>query len=194
LGLGLLVGAVSWFVQPSTLTLASPDLVNDPIGQAKGLNPGRVVWYHDRDATDWDGPGDGHWWQPEHTDQTVVESMFLSVLKQLAGESDEATAWDALIRHFNIEHGYGDVGYTPGQKIMVKVNLVGCHYLPGWGGTNHETYDLTSRLDYMNTSPQMMLALLRSLVNTVGVAQEDITMGDPLSLFPNQYHAMLAVA
>ena len=75
---------------------------------------------------------------------------------------------------------------------MIKVNLVGCHYLPGWGGTDAVTYDLVSNFDYMNTSPQVMLALLRRLVYVVGAAQSDITIGDPLSLFPNQYHAMLA--
>ena len=192
LALALLVGAIALLVQPRTPTLADPHPVNAPIGEATGIHPGRVVWYHDRDATDWAGPGDGHWWEPEHTDQTVVETMLSSTIQMLAGETDETVAWDALIRHYNIEHGHGDVGYTPGEKIMIKINLVGCHYLPGWGGVDAETYDLTSNLDYMNTSPQVMLALLRRLVYEVGAAQSDITIGDPLALFPNQYHGMLA--
>ena len=33
------------------------------------------------------------------------------------------------------KRGRGDAGYAPGEKITIKVNLVGCHYLPGWGGT-----------------------------------------------------------
>ncbi len=192
LALGLLVGAVAWLTQPSTPTLAAPQQANAPLGTAGGIHPGRVVWYHDRDATDWEGPGDGYWWTPEHTDQTVVEHMLTRTIMELTGEPDETAAWDALIRHYNLEHGRGDVGYTPGEKITIKVNLVGCHYLPGWGGTDHETYDLTSYLDYMNTSPQVMLALLRRLVHEVGAAQSDLTIGDPLALFPNQYHAMLA--
>ena len=118
--------------------------------------------------------------------------MLSATICQLAGEADEAAAWDALIRHFNGHHDRGDVGYTPGEKIMIKVNLVGCHYVPGWGGTDPVSYDLTANLDYMNTSPQVMLALLRRLVYVVGAAQADITIGDPLCLFPNQYHAMLA--
>ncbi len=192
LSLALVVIAASWLGQPSDTALAASQTANEPIGDAKGIFPGRVVWSHNPAATDWEGPGDGHWWQSEHTDQSVVGQMLSDNILSLSGETDEAAAWDALIRFFNIEHGYGNVGYTPGQKFMIKVNLVGCHYLPGWGGTDAESYDLVSNLDYMNTSPQIMLALLRQLVNVVGVAPVDITIGDPLSLFPNQYHAVLA--
>jgi hypothetical protein len=46
-------------------------------------------------------------------------------------------------------------------------------------------------LDYMNTSPQVIMALLRQLVREAGVSPEDISIGDPLSLFPNQYYDML---
>jgi Domain of unknown function (DUF362)/FlgD Ig-like domain len=190
--LALIVGTVSWLGQPSTPVLAAPSLANVPIGEAKGIHPGRVVWNHNPDATDWEGPGHGHWWEPEHTDQAVVGQMLSASLLSLTGETEESVAWDALIRSFNAEHGNGSVGYTPGQKIMIKVNLVGCHYLPGWGGADGESYDLVTNQDYMNTSPQMMLALLRQLVNVVGAAQSDITIGDPLSIFPNQYHAVLA--
>ena len=41
---------------PSLLAEETSDPVNDPIGEPKGCNPGRVVWVHDPDATDWDGP------------------------------------------------------------------------------------------------------------------------------------------
>ncbi len=190
--LAMTAGAVAWITQPSTPALAAAHPVNEPIGEAKGIHPGRVVWIHDPDATDWEGPGNGYWWTSEHTSQDAVEHMLSSAIEWLVGESDETAAWDALIRHFNITHGRGDTGYAPGEKIMIKVNLVGCHYLPGWGGTDPDTYDLTSYLDYMNTSPQVMLALLRRLVYEVGAAQLDITIGDPMALFPNDYHAMLA--
>jgi hypothetical protein len=191
--LAMTVGTVTWMLQPNTPSLAFPDAVNAPIGEARGIFPGRVVWYHDANATDWEGPGDGHWWEPEHTDQDVVEEMLSATIRLLTGQTDQAAAWDALIRHFNVTRGHGNVGYTPGEKIMVKVNLVGCHYRDGWGGVDSETYDMTYNLDYMNTSPQVMLALLRRLVYELGASPADITIGDPLALFPNQYHEMLAV-
>jgi hypothetical protein len=42
---------------------ADNPIPNNPIGIAKGIHPGRIVWAHNPDATDWDGPdkGDGHW-------------------------------------------------------------------------------------------------------------------------------------
>jgi len=43
-----------------------------PMGEAKGLKPGRVAWVHDPEATNWKGPGDGHWWDPSHTRQDRV--------------------------------------------------------------------------------------------------------------------------
>jgi hypothetical protein len=48
-----------------------------------------------------------------------------------------------------------------------------------------------TKLDYMNTSPQMMLTLLRQLVYEAGANESDITIGDPTCLFPNQYHDRL---
>jgi hypothetical protein len=55
--------------------------------------------------------------------------------------------------------------------------------------TKVEDYDL-KRADYMNTSPQMIIALLRQLVDEVGVKQEDITVGDTLCYFPNEFYNM----
>jgi len=42
--------------------------------------------------------------------------------------------------------------------------------------------------DYMNTAPQMVLALLHQLVDELGVVPSDISVGDPLCLFPNEYY------
>lgn len=80
-------------------------------------------------------------------------------------------------------------GIHPGEKIAIKVNFVGLIW--GWEGTDPENYDLKNRLDYMNTSPQMILALLRQLVKTAGVQEADIAVGDGLANFPNQFHKIL---
>ena len=42
------------------LVLAESQPANEPMGVGQGIHPGRVVWVHDPDATDWAGPGDGH--------------------------------------------------------------------------------------------------------------------------------------
>ena len=187
-------GAASWgfgsaFEIPSDqLVLASNPLPNLPIGVAQGLHPGRVVWAHDPKASDWVGPGQGHWWEGGHTNQAVVDSMMSGAIQRVGGKASDAKAWDALIKHFNQTHGNGNVGYRKGEKVTIKVNLVGC--IVG-GGVDPKSYDLVRGLDYMNASPQMILALLHQLVHVVGVNPQDISVGDPLCLFPNQYLDLL---
>ena len=186
------IGSV-WVAQSFTaeeIVLAGEPVANAPVGVAKGLYPGRVVWVHDPDATDWQGVGNGHWWQGNHTDQTVVDDMIGRAIRGLSGESSDAAAWDGLFKYFNRKQEKGDVGYKHGEKIVIKVNFVGCIRI--WRGgsvASVEEYNLRS-VDYMNTSPQMIIALLRQLVNTVGVAQADITVGDTLCYFPNEFYDM----
>ena len=196
LAIAVIVGIISFvhiqdISSAAQIMIAAPQPVNSPIGEAKGINPGRVVWVYDPDATNWEGPGNGHWWESSHTDQTEVDKMLSRAIRGLVGESNDADAWDSLFRDFNQKHGKDDVGYTPGEKVAIKVNLVGCIDSVGWGGVDPATYNLVSKMDYMNTSPQMMLALLRQLIYTVGVNPADISIGDPLCLFPNQYYTPL---
>ncbi|MCP4711272.1 MAG: hypothetical protein GY869_21845, partial [Planctomycetes bacterium] len=63
---------------------ADDPIPNAPMGVAKGVNPGRVVWIHDPAATDWDGQGgdDGYSWQPEHTNQHFVDDMMSQALQR----------------------------------------------------------------------------------------------------------------
>ncbi len=172
---------------PNQTALAEP---NQPIGIGKGIHPGRVVWAHDPGATRWEGPGQGHWWEDSHTIQPAVDRMMSQAVQRLAGEKNSRRAWDALFKHFNQAHGRGKSGYKKGEKIAIKVNFVGCIF--GERNIDPNTYELFGRrLDYMNTSPQMIRALLRQLVKQAGVNQADIYVGDPLSLFPRQYYDLL---
>jgi hypothetical protein len=160
-----------------------------PVGEGKGIHPGRVVWVYDPKATDWQGPGGGHWWEPSHTNQKEVDRMLSRALRELTGEATDARAWDALFRHLNGTAGKGEKGYKPGEKVAIKVNLVGM--IRTSEAVNPETYALERDQDYMNTSPQMMLALLRQLVKVVGVKETDISIGDTLAYFANEYYEPL---
>jgi hypothetical protein len=170
------------------IVLASSPIPNVPMGVGKGLYPGRVVWAHDPEATRWQGPGQGHWWESDYTNQAVVDNMMSGAVQRLGGKASNAQAWHALIRQFNQTHGNGKVGYKKGEKVTIKVNLVGC--ITGWG-VDPKSYDLVRDVDYMNASPQMILALVRQLVHEAGVQPSDIAVGDPLCLFPNQYYGYL---
>ena len=164
---------------------------NAPIGVPQGLHAGRVVWVHDPNATDWAGTnwngediGNGYWWQNDNTPQAVVDSMISRAIRGLAGEPTDVAAWMALLRQFNQRRGRGDVTYQPGEKILIKVNL---------STANHALQDVDAQgnqtrwLGWVDTSPQVIVALLRQLVEVVGVPPADITVGDPSAYFPNHY-------
>lgn len=188
-GVCLLVAAimaVGAIVGQPPAQMAGAPVPNQPIGVGKGIHPGRVVWVHDPSAARWPGPGQGHWWESEHTDQAAVDRMMSTAIRRLAGQPNEKKAWEALFKHFNKTRGRGNAGYRKGEKITIKVNLVGC--IVGGRQVDSQTYELVRQQDYMNTSPQMMVALLRQLVGVAGANQEDISIGDPLALFPKPYY------
>lgn len=163
--------------------LADPSTPNAPIGDPKGIHPGRVAWVHDPLATDWNGPGDGHWFEDPHTEQTVVNNMLSQAILALAGQSDNTTSWDAIFRNFNLRHGRGDVGYQPEEKIAIKVNHTLCY------NADSSTFEKNSTLlDNIDNSPQLTIALLSQLINVVGVVQSDISIGDPTRIMPNYWY------
>lgn len=160
-----------------------------PIGEAKGIFPGRVVWAHDPQVLDWKGPGDGHWWEGNHLKQDRVDAMMREAVCRLTGESTIARAWVKLFRHLNQARGKGDVGFKPGEKIAIKPNWVGMIWLEGI--VNPETYRFTKREDYMNTAPQMIVALLGQLTRDAGVKPSDITVCDTLAYLVHEYYDIL---
>jgi len=186
----LVFGVVALTNMPEKALTAAEQPGLSPIGQGQGIHPGRVVWVHDPEATSWKGPGNGHPWEDEQTNPAVCEQMVSSALRSLTGESTDAQAWEALFRYHNKAHGKGDVGYKPGEKITIKVNFVGL--IRTMKGVNGETYALEGDwIDYMNTSPQLIAALLRQLTRTAGVKQSDISIGDSLCRFAAPYYDQL---
>jgi hypothetical protein len=159
-----------------------------PIGQPRGIHPGRVVWVHDPQVLDWRGPGDGHWYEANHTRQVRVDQMMTRAVCELTDESGVAKAWDDLIRDLNQSRGKGDVGYRRGEKIVIKPNWVGMIWREG--AVDPESYNLVNRQDYMNTAPQMIIALVRQLVS-VGFKESEITVCDTLAYLVNEYHTIL---
>jgi hypothetical protein len=141
------------------------DLPNSPIGIGKGIYPGRVVWVHDPSAATWDGVT-GHWWDEKYTDQQAVDKMVSQSLRTLTGQRSDANAWDALFRYFNRTHGVGEVGYQPGEKIAIKINLNEEGYGPAYNGNGRMP------------SPQMIHSLLAQLFDKVHVSGADITIYD----------------
>jgi len=166
------------FADTSSLKQSDPTpwepLTLDPIGTPTGLNPGRVVWVWNPDATR--KQFIGYWWSEENNDQDVLNEMISDGIQNLAGEETDSAAWDALFTYFNVEHGYGEIGYSPGEKIAIKLNLNNCY-----GG-------YTEQDNNRDASPYVTKALLGQLVDVVGVNQEDISIYDASRKIPNWFY------
>ena len=171
------------------------DKPNQPIGTPQGVNPGRVVWAWNQEATnencvsnydtkDW-------FWKSENINEKVVGKMFSSAIKKLTGGKNIAESWDFLFRSFNTKKSHTSQGYAKGEKIFIKINQgtsrwmltdedkkTGYHY-----PTNLQPNDKwrISSLAPTETNPYVVLEILRELVNEVGVSQSDIAIGDPMT-------------
>jgi len=165
-----------WITRPKASSAADiaghynyvPQQRNAPIGVARGIFPGRVVWAHDPQATRWSGhieSSTDQWWMDSNTDQARVDAMLSTVLQKLAGASADEAAWKAIFAYYNLRaRGLDNRGYQPGEIVAVKINLNNSHVSdPG---------------NVVNVSPQVALAMVRQLVREAHVRQTDIVVYD----------------
>jgi len=172
---------------PVTEKFSDPLGPNAPIGEAKGIFPGRVVWVYNENATNEDctnEDNDDAYWLNKNCSQALVDQMFSDGLLSLTGEETHADAWDAIFRYFNNNHGKGDVGYDDSETIFIKINAVTAH------GGAPVSGDFWGDIQY-DTSPQTILAMLRQLVNEAGVPQANIYVGDPMCDIYNHIYNVL---
>jgi hypothetical protein len=150
---------------------------NVPMGEGYGIYNGRVVWVHDPEATNencTNTEGD-YWFEDKNTNQETVESMLADGIMKIAGENTIKDSWNALFTYHNLKKGRGNYGYQEGEKVCIKINLTNSSYL----GFNSN--------DKMDATPQLVLALLKQLINETGIPQENITLGDPFRTFRDIY-------
>ncbi|MCB9000052.1 MAG: DUF362 domain-containing protein [Bacteroidales bacterium] len=183
-----LLVAVTLFSFSSNKETAQMNLVdasyfqaNAPIGEAKGIFPGRVVWVYNQDVTNasMPAPSDNNWndyWAlDKNCNQEILDSMLTSGIRRVGGRADIKEAWDNIFKYFNNNHGRGNVGYTPGEKFAIKINLTNscCN---------------TAGPTRMDATPQMLIAILHQLVDVLGVPQSDIWLGDNYRKFRDEYY------
>lgn len=178
LGIVFVVSLLISFNTPQSLIEASYFAPNEPIGVAKGTFPGRVVWVHNPEATNanMDNTASDYWALDKNCNQVLVDSMLVSGIRRIGGKADVKLAWDEIFKYFNNNHGKGKVGYTPGEKFVVKLNLTNSSI-----GTPPPTR--------MDASPQVVLSILKQLIEVVGIPQSDIWIGDYYRTFRNNYYA-----
>ncbi len=145
-----------------------PGLSNVPIGEAKGIFPGRVVMTRDPKATKWMGNwklNEDQWWLDKNTDVDKVNEMLAVTLQKLTGTKKDNDAWDKIFKFYNQNsRGMANQGYKPGEVIIVKINL-----------NNSSTTKIDNQTD---ATPQMLLAMVRQLVYSAGVVPKDIMITD----------------
>src|ERR1700761_9582340 len=133
-----------------------------PPGVPRGIVPGRVTWAHDPAAVTWDGTGS--WWADANNNQVVIDHMVSRSIRGLTNKKSDAQAWGAIFQYFNRTHGRGSTGYRTGEKIAIKANLNNT--------TGHDT------IDRLNSSPHVILSLVRQLTGSARVPQASITVFD----------------
>lgn len=176
---------------------------NDPMGVGQGIFPGRVVWAWNPDATNENQTGysdgnaevtdaDDYWFLTKNNDQGVIDDMLTDVVINLTGKSTLSEAWDVLFKFHNQKKYGAESPYIPGQKIFIKINATSI--TQGDGGHSWSTWEPTELRktvaswqnnknnvpDIVETSPQIVLSVLRQLVNEAGVQEQDIYIGDPM--------------
>jgi hypothetical protein len=165
-----LLGSASVPAQAAVAAFVPSDGPNQPVGQPRGIHPGRVVWVYDAQATAWEGTG--YWWEEGNTDQTVVTSMVSQGLRALTGAAGDAAAWQTLFAHFNARRGKGQVGYRAGERLAIKVNL---NQVSAGQRAGNSSFN----------APQVVLAMTRQLVEQAGVPDSLITFYDVTRSFPD---------
>ena len=105
-----------------TMIQAQPQLFvgpNQPLGEGKGIHPGRVVWVHSPGVAKWDLET-GLWVEDRWNDQAKADAMIKEAVIQLTGEKKVKKAWKALFRSFNETKRDMKRGYKKGEKIAIR--------------------------------------------------------------------------
>jgi hypothetical protein len=146
----------------------APKQRNAPLGIARGIYPGRVVWARDPKAAHWGGNRESvseQWWMDASTDQHRVDSMVSLLIQRITGAKTDDEAWGAIFNYYGQRYkGTNKNSYRQGEIVAVKVNL------------NNSKPVVPTNL--VNVSPQVTLAVVRQLVRHAGVAPRDIVVYD----------------
>lgn len=165
---------------------------NEPIGEAQGIFPGRVVWMWNPNATNENcdntsnangviDEGDNAWFMDINNDQMVIDSMLTKSLLTLTESATEEESWDAIFHYFNNKNGNGDFGYIAGEKVFIKLNATTAYGPVGvrYDESLRRNDDIEINRFSAETNPYLVLSMLKQLVHQAGVSEFDIYIGDP---------------
>jgi uncharacterized membrane protein YphA (DoxX/SURF4 family) len=170
-------------------------LPNVPIGTAQGIFPGRVTWVWNPGATNANctntttlsgihDDNDDAWYMDKNTNQDIVDNMLLTGLLSITGKNNARAAWDSIFKYHNKKRGKGNASYKRDERIFIKTNRTSAGY--GWN-PRFVRLDRPETL-CCETSPQIVLSMLRQLVLEAGVRQDMIYVGDSMKeMYEDEY-------
>ena len=165
-------------------------IANAPFGVPQGIVPGRVVWDWNPDATNENCTNEtkknDEYFLSKNNNQEVIDKMMSEVIIKISDKKNEKEAWDAIFRYFNKQKGRGNNGYNKSQTVFVKINQ-GCASWTANPDLSRKNYPE----GFAETSPQIILAVLKQLVNIAGVPQNKIIVADPIAHIYSDSYEML---
>jgi len=171
-----------------------PDLPNHPMGVGQGIYPGRVIWEWNKAATNENCLNtslSNCFFQAKNNNQDTINRMANNSIKKLSGKKTVKEGWDAIFKNFNAKKTGTASGYTADQTIFIKVN----NGQAGWTSnpTTLSVNPLASSIPISETTPATVLAMLIQLIDSCGVPQNRIYIGEPMThLFDHMYDPLHA--
>jgi hypothetical protein len=204
----LSVTSFSWKQEAGAAPFVAQDEdypANEPYGEARGIYPGRVVWYWNpasvNQLSNMSVNGDGIvdekddvYYLRKNNREAEVDMMMDAMMLNLTGAASLSEAWDSVFRYHNRTVNQRETGYADGETIYIKTNNQGI------GLSHMMNADLSQRdskvwnnfpIHMTATSPYSILATLKHLVNEAGVPEENIYVGDPHNNFNNIYYDII---
>lgn len=166
-----------------------PDGPNKPMGTGQGIHPGRVIWEWNKSATDENCPNTSLtncFFMQKNNNQDTINKMANNTIKKLSGKKSVKEGWDAIFKNFNNKKTGETTGYQSGETIFIKVNN-------GQAGWAIRTSDLSvnESTPIAETTPATVLAYLTQLIDTCGIPQDKIYIGEPMThLFKHLYDVL----
>jgi len=194
LGLGIVL-----FIHQSNINKAKAAVIdpsdgpNQPFGEAQGIFPGRVVWVWDTTMTKKTFASNTYFFYLQNNNVATYHKVMREAILKLTEKKDLKSAWDTLFRYFNKQKTGTASPYVNGQIIFLKVN----QGTISWTCSENTGWDFTKSMNKESAAawqgnPFTMLAILTQLIDSVGIPQENIFVGDPITHIMKQIYDILA--
>ena len=168
-----------------------PDGANHPMGVGQGIYPGRVIWEWNTAATNENCPNtslSNCFFQQKNNNQDTINKMANNSIKKLSGKKTVKDGWDAIFKSFNNKKTGSPTGYKTGETIFIKVN----NGQAGWAINDN---DLSEKelTPIAETTPATVLSILTQLIDSCGISQQSIYIGEPMThLYKHLYDVLHA--